>query len=148
MDWASTYMLEFKAMLSDVVTESLSDIASINRDFPKANFTSNERAYQSRINETNRYLKKHHRHVVYLTTVSYKFVEKFPFIKDIDALDISDFDKLIIMMTIVGIPPKEIAHMLHTDVGSVKTIKHRREDLISEVMRRQAAGRFISNGGS
>lgn len=131
MECATAHIGEFKAMLCPVVTESMSDIARIFRNFPKKNFVNDDAAYNSRSDETHRYLKNNHRHILYLTLISYGFIEKFPFIRQVDELDVSEYDKLVIIMAVIGLPSKEISNMLLSDIRSVNTIRCRRKDIIS-----------------
>ena len=133
MDFVSRHMLKFKALLCPVVTESMSDIARITCNFPKKNYTKDKVAYQSRSDETHLYLKRHHRHIIYLTIVSYRFVEILPFIREADALPFTEYDKTIIIMAVIGMTNKEIADMLMTDVRSIKTIRNRRQDTIEKM---------------
>lgn len=131
MECATAHIREFKAMLCPVVAESMSDIARISRNFPKKNFVNDDAAYKSRSDETHRYLKNNHRHLLYLTLISYGFIEKFPFIRQVDVMDASEYDKLIIIMAAVGLPSKEISDMLLSDIRSVNTIRCRRKGIIS-----------------
>lgn len=127
---ASAHMLEFKAMLCPVVTESISDIARVTSIFSQKHYSKDEAAYISRSKETNKYLKQQHRNITYLTVISYRFVEKFPFIKEVDVLEMSSFDKLIVIMTVFGLSAKEISGFLMTDIRSVNSIRYRRKDVI------------------
>ena len=133
MECATAHIAEFKAMLCPVVTESMSDIARISRNFPKKNFVSDDAAYNSRSDETHRYLKNNHRHLLYLTLISYSFIEKFPFIRHVDVMNVSEYDKLIIIMAAVGLPNKEVSNILLSDIRSVNTIRCRRKEIINRV---------------
>ena len=134
MECAASHIREFEAMLCPVVSESMSDIARISRNFPKKNFVNDDAAYNSRSDETHKYLRNNHRQLLYLTLISYCFIEKFPFIRQIDGLNISEYDKLVIIMAIVGLPSKEISNMLLSDIRSVNTIRYRRKEIIETMV--------------
>lgn len=123
MDCVLKYQLEFKAMLCPVVSKSLNDIARMSRALPRKNDTKDDKAYLSRSDETHRFLKETHRTIIYLTVTSYKFVEKIPVIKDVDALNRTEYDKMVILMIVLGLTVKEIADMLMTDLRTIASTK-------------------------
>lgn len=139
MECTGKYLLEFRALLCPVVSESLSDITRISRSLPRKNRTGNETAYLSRSDETHHFLKENHRHRIYLTLISYKFVEKIPLIKDVDVLDRTEYEKMVILMVVVGMGAKEIADILLTDIRTVNTLKSRRKADISDIISKISA---------
>lgn len=126
MDCARTYLLEFKAMLCPVVSQFASEHTSITRTLPQRTSTKDEHAYQSRSDQVHDYLRDHYRSKVYLTITSYKFVEAIPLIREVDNLKYSEFDKMVILMVVIGMEIKEIAEMLMSSTSSIKTIRTRR----------------------
>ena len=139
MDRVQKYMLEFKAMLCPVVSRSLSDIARITRKLPRVHNTKDNKAYLSRSDETHRFLIENHRNKVYLAATSYRVVAHIPFIEEVDSLDRTEYDKLVIIMVVLGISVSEIADMLITDGRTILTIKSRVRDDIETMTRKVVA---------
>lgn len=133
MDCARTYLIEFRAMLCPVVSQYAYEHTSITRALPKGSSTKDESAYQSRSDKVHDYLKKHFRTIIYLTITSYKFVETIPFIREVDKLEYSDFDKMVILMIVIGMDCKEVADILMSDINSIKTIRTRRRKAIEHM---------------
>lgn len=126
MDCARTYLLEFKAMLCPVVSQYACEHTSITRTLPQRSSTKDELAYQSRSDQVHDYLRDHYRSKVYLTITSYKFVEAIPLIRDVDNLKCSEFDRMVILMVVIGMEVKEIAEILISSTSCIKTIRTRR----------------------
>lgn len=133
MDCARTYLIEFRAMLCPVVSQYAYEHTSITRALPRGSSTKDESAYQSRSDKVHDYLKEHFRTIIYLTITSYKFVETIPFIREVDKLEYSDFDKMVILMIVIGMDCKEVADILMSDINSIKTIRTRRRKAIEHM---------------
>ena len=133
MDCARTYLMEFRAMLCPVVSQYAYEHTSITRALPRGSSTKDESAYQSRSDKVHDYLKEHFRTIIYLTITSYKFVETIPFIREDDKLEYSDFDKMVILMIVIGMDCKEVADILMSDINSIKTIRTRRRKAIEHM---------------
>lgn len=133
MDRARTYLFEFRAMLCPVVSQYAYEHTSITRALPKGNSTKDESAYQSRSDEVHAYLKEHFRTKIYLTITSYKFVEAIPLIREVDKLEYSNFDKMVIVMIVIGMDSREVAEILMSDINSIKTIRTRRRKAIEQI---------------
>ena len=133
MDCARTYLMEFRAMLCPVVSQYAYEHTSITRALPRGSSTKDESAYQSRSDKVHDYLKEHFRTIIYLTITSYKFVETIPFIREVDKLEYSDFDKMVILMIVIGMDCKEVADILMSDINSIKTIRTRRRKAIEHM---------------
>ena len=71
--------------------------------------------------------------IKYMTITSYKFVETIPFIREVDKLEYSDFDKMVILMIVIGMDCKEVADILMSDINSIKTIRTRRRKAIEHM---------------
>lgn len=71
--------------------------------------------------------------IKYMTITSYKFVETIPFIREVDKLEYSDFDKMVILMIVIGMDCKEVADILMSDINSIKTIRTRRRKAIDHM---------------
>ena len=78
-------MLEFKAMLCPVVAMETNAAARLTSTFLENGGKNGDPTYESRKREFKNLLSKSYRHTIYLTVVSYAFVERFSVIKVVDS---------------------------------------------------------------
>ena len=127
------HTLAFKALLCPVVAAESRAIAKLRSTFLENRVGREDTAAKSRKDEFNRLLKIQYRHTIYLAVVSRRFLDALPFIREVDASEHSDYDKLIIIMTVVNIPPGEIANLIESNPQSIKTLQHRHREFIEEL---------------
>ena len=131
--------LEFKAMLCPVVAAESRATAKLRNTFFEKSVNNDDRGYKSRKEEFKRLLTLQYRHTLCLAVVSARFVDSFPFIREIDSRKLSDYNKLIIIMSVVEIPPSEIANFIESNPQSVKVLQQRFKEFIDELK-----GRYYS----
>lgn len=130
MDRVQTYLREFKAMLCLTVAESHSSIVSTAYYLPRTKDTGDRNAYQ--INSDER-IKEHtlrYRNLIYMKITSYEFVQQYPIIKEIDKSEHSSYDKLIILMSVVGFDTNAISKLLLARASSISTLRTRHNEEI------------------
>lgn len=61
---------------------------------------------------------------------SYEFVQQYPIIKEIDKSEHSSYDKLIILMSVVGFDTNAISKLLLARASSISTLRTRHNEEI------------------
>lgn len=128
-----TYLQEFKALLYFVTTSEKDVVTRLSSIFLENGGDGKDPAYSSRKREFKNIVKERYRHAIYLNLISYTFTEKFPFIKVVDNEEFSEYQKIIVIMSVVGFQPKEIASTLNGPISSIKELQHRHKTLIDHL---------------
>lgn len=134
MDCASKYLLVFKAMLCIAVSHAHADIVRTAYNLPRIKDSSDSKAYLVYSDETVRQHTFRYRHQLYLQITSYDFVNAVPLVRHVDRLSCSEYDKMVILMTVVGLDIKEIADVLLSQSRSISTIRNRHKSKINTLM--------------
>jgi hypothetical protein len=133
MDLQGTYLQEFKALLYQVTASEKDVVTRLSSIFLENGGDGKDPAYNSRKREFNNLIKDRYRHTIYLSIVSYTFIEKFSFIKIVDLEEFSEYQKMVVIMSIVGFEAKEIATTLNGPINSIKELQHRHKTLIATI---------------
>ena len=124
MACADKYLYAFEAVLRPVMAEYSSDITRMFGLMPRLNNTKDEVAYISRSEKVKKMLVERHRLAVYRSMCTYKFVEIFPLVREVDKLDKSEYQKVLILMVVMGYSHQDIARVLITDTSTISTLKN------------------------
>lgn len=123
------------ASLLPVVSETLSEISRLPAAALSPDDYKNYTAYKANVDKKVREITEKHRQKIFDTIFSVEFVGRYPVLKKVLKLPVSELNRSVIFLAGIGCTTQQISDILQSDRHSVSTMRSSNRKNIADIFR-------------